>query len=289
MISLLNIPKLPYIIFELVSFSLETDANAPESSSPMPGTPVVVDTVIMDVLPTHLSMKYGSRKSYHMGVGDNNVSVERGGVAPVKISFEGTFGQRMITRGAKVQDGFGRLKEFRSLYLRSQSVAPTLEKNKPNAKRAIYGLNFYDFTIHHWGSVDLDDFEIDRNAQTSNTLPSYSVRLTSMGKLITVPAKDPLLRNLRYAIKLQEKFDEINTMIQDSVIYEAIGEIAADLESLQIANNAVGEMLSTYTSAIGNIPVGLINQTGMTAGSFSGLTGTLGNIGKTIKGFGDLL
>jgi len=283
-LSLLSIPKLPYIVFELISIPIEKTLNGSVTVESQ-GNPVVVDTVIMDVLPSKINYGYSSKKNYNAGVGDGNVNVIKGGLAPQRIMLEGTFGKRFIRRGAKIQDGFGRLKEFRNLFIKSQSIS-TIKSDDPNKKRSIPAMNFYDFTIHYWGAADLDTFEIDEDAQRFNTLPTYKVQLTGMGSLIQVRSTDPLLRNLQYAIKLQETFDAVNEEIQNSDVFRNANEVAADLETLKLATNGANELVGQYAQALTTIPiVGNLLGTGLG----SSLNDPVGLIEKSIIKFADLL
>jgi hypothetical protein len=241
--------KLPFIIFELIKFPILKQTG---DDKPQLGPPVESAIVIMDVMPTRVSYKYGSKKSYIAGLGDNNVLAVKGGVAPIKINFSGTFGQRWATRGIQVQNGFGRLKEFRNLYLTSQSVNKDLRK--VGEEEYIYGLNFYDFTMHYWGSVDLDTFDIDNDAAKNSKTSFYNVSMTGMGELIDVKTSDPILRNLKFMIKVQEAFDKANSSIENflktNVIASTINEIIVDLETYNMALDMINEMSATYLAAI---------------------------------------
>ena len=253
MLSLLSLPPLPYIIFELLRYKQE-DVVADNQLNKEPES---LDVIIMDVLPSQINYGFAGKNSYNVGVGDDNVTVVRGGEAPRKISMQGTFGYRVIRRGLSALDGFGRLKQFEKMFRKSQSLNGALTNTKPDAFSYIYGMNFYDFTHLHWEAVNLDTFNINKNAQAANHLPSYSVNMTGLGSIISATPKDPLLRNLKIAILVQEFLEKTNSdideFIANSPILSGIEEVMADIETLQIAMNATAQMAGQYTGIVNDV------------------------------------
>lgn len=256
MISLLNIPKLNYIVFELLRFPIQDGIG----SVPIDNKKVEeVGIVVMDVLPEEISYSMTSRKAKNMDFGDFGLLIDRGGLGAEKISFSGTFGNRFINRGLKLQNGFGRFKEFRELFRKSQSVEDAKEKAVPGSSKYVYGLNFYDFTFHWWGSVDLENFQIKGNARNHAQLPYYSVQMEGVRKLINVKTKDPILRNLNMAIELQNKLDEFNTDIENFIdengIASGINEVLVDFEMFKSLLDGIDDLAGQYWGAINEVPV----------------------------------
>jgi hypothetical protein len=282
---MLTLPKLPYILYQIYRYSIVSrDAEEGEPGYPQKieewGKPEEVGIVLMDVNPTELRYDYGSKKTYHAGSGDYNTVVDRGGLAPVKISFSGTFGQRWINRGIKAMDGFGRLKEFRMLFETSQSVNNMNEGENIDNEKYVYGLNFFDFTMHYWASVDLDRFSILANARQHTKLPSYNVQMTGMGKLNDdVETNDPILRNLLIYKAIQEQFDEWNIEIEnflaENEIMTYLNEIVVDLQQMEEALAIVGQLANSYNGAISSLP-------GVNA--LTSLPGGIGNVASGILG-----
>lgn len=262
----INIPKFPIIVFELLKFPV-LDKDLQESlGGQRLGSAKEVDIVVMDVMPTEISYDYSSKKTMYVGYGDNNNIIDRGGNAPTQISFSGTFGQRMIRRGIQLQDGFGRLKEFRELYRKSQTVEDTYEDALEDNKKYIYGLNFYDFTFHYWGAVDLDRLRIRGDASHNSQLPFYNVSMTGIGPLIDVlKTNDPILRNLKILIKAQESLDKMNKeldkFVEENEVASLINEIVVDIESLNLAVQLAKTMSSQYLSIFTN--TGVLNSSAL--------------------------
>jgi hypothetical protein len=187
-------------------------------------------------------------------MGDNNTTIVRGGEAPTRISLQGTFGARTIRKGVGYVDGFGRLKNFEKMFRKSQSIDGALANNKPDEFGYIYGINFYDFTHLYWGAANLDTFNINKNAQVNTKVATYTLNLTGIGKLIDSTPRDPMLRNLKYAIKAQEWFEQANKDFEEfkrsSEILSLAEEILADIETVGIILNTIEEMSVEYTSII---------------------------------------
>jgi hypothetical protein len=256
----INIPRIPIIVFELLKFPVLDKELQENLGGQRLGSPKEADIVVMDVLPTEISYDYASKKTMYVGYGDNNNVIDRAGNAPTQISFSGSFGKRMIRRGIQMQDGFGRLKEFRELYRKSQTVEDTLEDALEDNKKYIYGLNFYDFTFHYWGAVDLDRLRIRGDAGHNSQLPFYNVSMTGIGPLIDVVRTiDPILRNLKILIKTQESLDKMNAeldkFISENPIASTVNEIVVDIESLDLAIKLAKSMSSQYLSIFTNTSI----------------------------------
>ena len=74
-------------------------------------------------------------------------------------------------------------------------------------------MNYYDFKARYWEAINIESFMIEKDARTHSTVPSYSIKMIGLGKIIDAIPKDPLLRNLKVAIKVQEELDTINNEI----------------------------------------------------------------------------
>lgn len=277
MFSLLTLPPLPYIVFELLRYKQE-DLTADNELTKEPES---LDIIVMDVLPTQINYSFSGKNGYNVGVGDDNVTVVKGGQAPTKISLNGTFGQRVIRRGLTFMDGFRRLKEFERIFKLSQSVDIT--NDKPDAFNYIYGMNFYDFTHLEWQAVNLDNFNINKNAHTHSIIPSYSISFTGIGKLIQATPRDPLLRNLKFFVEVQAQLDKANADIDEFLKTNAVAlaaeEVLADIETLEIAMDAVRLMSRQYGSIVSNLP----------AEYGTVLAGGVRDVYDTVFNFGDLI
>lgn len=258
MISFLNLPKLPYILFELFRYPILNSAvegrRGSDVNNSISGPPEQAAVVVMDVLPTVIDYNDSSKKSFTTGPGDNNANSDHAGVGPTAVSLEGTFGARIITRGLKFQDGFGRLKEFRKLFDTSQSVKLDINTDPFGPKSYTYGLNFYDFTMHRWGACDLDTFRVRGDARTHSKLPTYTISFTMVKKLISVESSDPLLRSLKYVIEAQDKLDEFNTdlenFINNNSFLNTADNILVNIDLINNSISAVGEVMAEYTTAV---------------------------------------
>lgn len=260
---------------------------------------VETDVVVLNVFPTVKEYQYSGRKEYVQGVGEDNITVVKGGLAPRKISLEGTFGMRPIKMGTKISNGYQRLEEFRQVFIKSQSIDPVKPSIVPPGKKYVYGMNFYDFTEPYWGSIEPDTLIIRSDAKTHSQLPMYKIQFTGLGKLIDVPTKDPIIRNLGYAIKLSELFDGVNAQIdnfmRNNKYAQLTNEILVDMQMASDAIDAAGEMTSQYTSILNEVP--LIGQSarmgsgyllqGARLASVVGIPLLLAKSG--INNFGDLL
>lgn len=232
--NLINIPKLPYIVFELVKIKkglvgsgMGDFVRGEERFSPYEfvetleerDTFTTTDVILLDVNPSDIVYDLNPRKTVHAGPGDDNFTVEKGGLQPTKITIGGTFGSKRISRGIRSQDGFGRMKEFRKMFAKSHSVS--LEDEK---RDEVYGVNYYDFLNHFWGYVDLDNLRISANARLHSKIHQYTMQFTCYGKLLQSTSKDPLLRNLKFLLEANEFIEglneDINTFIDESFLSE---------------------------------------------------------------------
>ncbi len=252
MLSLLTLPPIPYIVFELLRYKQEDIT----SDNQLAKQPESLDVIIMDVLPSQINYSFSGKNGYNVGIGDDNVTVVRGGQAPVKMSLQGTFGARVIRRGLGYTDGFGRLKNFEKMFRKSQSINQVLANNKPDEFKYIYGMNFYDFTHLYWGAVNLDTFNINKNAQVNTKVATYTINMTGIGKLIDATPKDPMLRNLKFAIKAQEWFEQANEDFEEfkrnSPFLSGAEEVLADIETVGVFLNAIEAMSIQYLGIVDN-------------------------------------
>lgn len=250
MLSLLTLPPLPYIVFELLRYKQEDTT----SDNQLVKQPESLDVIIMDVLPSQINYTFAGKNGYNVGVGDDNVTIVRGGQAPTRISLQGTFGARTIRRGIGYTDGFGRLKNFEKMFRKSQSIEGALVNNKPDEFGYIYGINFYDFTHLFWGAANLDTFNINKNAQVNTKVATYTLNLTGIGKLIDATPRDPMLRNLKLSIKVQEWFEKANEDFEEfkrnNGIFSFAEELIADIETVGLILNTIEEMSTEYTGIV---------------------------------------
>lgn len=269
MLSLLNLPSLPYLVFELLRYKVETQPSGETIRSAES-----IDTLLMDINPEIFDYAYSARQSYNSGEGDNNTRNIKGGNAPTKISIEGTFGQKARWRGIKLMNGFGRQKEFIAMFKKSNSLTDVIEDKLTDEFRYVYGLNYYDFNHHEWGAISLDTLRIKSNARAINGISSYTVSFTLFGDLITAVSKDPLIRNLRFAIEVQKKLDEANQEIENFLNNNAYASELNDiLVTYDFYSTAIGDVVALANSPFFPLTLGrnILPTTSFT--SFANLLG----------------
>jgi hypothetical protein len=231
-------------------------------------------------------MSYTGRESYNSGVGDNNTRNVVGGNAPTKITIQGNFGQRIIARGLKVQDGYGRLMEFKELFIKSKSLTNVIKNNAPDEFRYIYGMNYYDFNHKEWGSIKLDTLEITSDAAVINGVSSYIVNFTKFGELMSSDSKDPIVKLAQLGVSTQKKINELNAAIdakiKSSPILSAANDIIIYYGALQEALSVVSDMGQNYYSAVAGFNENLLN------GDITNL-GFISSARDTFINFADLL
>lgn len=280
MIGLLTLPPLPYVIFELLRFKVDDVTRTGD----IIGAAESVDVIVMDVLPTRFTYEFTGKNGINSALGDGNNTVIRGGEAPRRITLQGTFGQRYISRGGVTRNGYERLQQFKNLARKSLSVNDSFPENLPDSFRYVYGMNYYDFNERYWEAINIESFMIEKDARTHSIVPTYSVKMIGLGKIIDAIPKDPLLRNLKIAIKVQEELDKINNEILGVLENELdfIPEILADIETLQIATTAASQMAGQYNQILG---MPLTNGLQSILSPLAQVGSSLGNIAS----FGDLL
>ena len=265
MIGLLNLPPLPYCIFELLRFR-KNDVSL--STGEIYGPAESTEVIVFDVQPTRFSYEFTGKTGLNAGLGDDNYTLVRGGEAPRKIVLQGTFGNRLISRGGVTRDGFERMQQFKKMARKSVSINDSFPSNLPDAFQYIYGMNFYDFNERYWEAVNLDSFSIEKDAVSNSIIPNYTIRMMGLGKLIDAVPKDPFLRNLKLAIKIQEEFDQINEGIIELLQNELsiIPEILGNVEAIQIATGAAAQMTGQYAQITSGIPGSQLLPLGQLAG-----------------------
>ncbi|MGE5683442.1 MAG: hypothetical protein ACM34K_21490 [Bacillota bacterium] len=191
------LPRIPYVVFELVKIDLKEQKAL--GASYEAGQ---IDTVYLAVMPESYSFKTRGRNSIQQTGED--VFIDKYPNAPERIGISGTFGDMPRLIGGTFLDGYTRLKQFEeriikmkleSYVLKEEMISKDIDESK-----AILAVNYYDFLWQKFGSISLNDFDVRCNARENTQLIRYSFDFILVGELINVKAdileNDPLLIGL---------------------------------------------------------------------------------------------
>lgn len=171
-----NIPRIPYVVFELIKINI--DAYIKEDY-----VAESVDTVYLHVMPEQYDFRLRSRDSITQT--DEEIFINKVYYAPERISLSGTFGVK--NRG--MMSGESRLALFEKQIIKLSKTA-----SSPNdTERFIYAVNFYGFLWGKHGSINISSWTTRGNARENSELVKYSLEADLIGKLIKTNLKDPLL------------------------------------------------------------------------------------------------
>lgn len=288
MINLVSLPKLNYILFELLQFQ---SIKVEDSDEPLIRC-YSLGIVLMDVQPASMDYDYGSKKNYIFGQGDDNVRVYKGGLLPVKVNFSGVFGHRTISRGIIGRDGFQRLKEFIELFKNSQGINKKDQFENDKNNNYFYGVNYYDFTNHIWGTADLDRFKVICDSRTSTQVPTYNLSFTIIGDLTdTVNKVDPILRNLKYFIKVYDYIEDKNKELEDIFLHQfgTFNEIMVDIEFANLYFSEAMSLISSTFLGIARTGSEMVNNVFGMLTSNNLLISTGNTTSRTVNFIGELL
>lgn len=212
----LEIPRLDFIVFELIEIDVE---KLKKSTTYKPDVLSVVDLAIM---PEALNYSIQSRDAVVQT--DKKVFVQRYNYAPEKVYFSGTFGEDKRLVGGKWLDGWQRLKQFETLFVK---LSKSYEKGK------IYAINYYDFMFQRFGAINIESWKLSANARTNTQLINYSLEFSIVDKLITTTTKDAILKYLLVATTDRLNSDNlIKELSINGIDYKALAlDIATGLQS----------------------------------------------------------
>jgi hypothetical protein len=179
-----SLPKLKYIVFELIKVGLNDYMNGNYRA-------IVEDTIYLAVMPQQFQYRLMSRDA--MTQTDSRVFLNRYAYQPERCSINGHFGIEPRYVAGTVMDGFTRLSQFEESIIRKSK-----ESKFPNdASPYIYALNYYDFWFHRFGNINIETWNLHANAKENTQLPRYSLDFLIIGDLIKAEGLDPLLIGLK--------------------------------------------------------------------------------------------
>lgn len=191
------LPKIPYVVFELVKISVREQKDKSNDYQAEQ-----IDTIYLAVMPESYAFKTHGRNSVVQTGKD--VFIDQYPIAPEKVSISGTFGDMPRLIGGTFLDGYTRLKQFEErivqMKLESYIDSEKLIQEQVNKSESILAVNYYDFLWHKFGSISVENFDVRANAAQNVNMIRYSFDFTIVGDLINVKSDlakgDPLLTGL---------------------------------------------------------------------------------------------
>lgn len=175
------IPRINYVVFELIMIDVDKYKNNTESYRAQQ-----VETVYLATIPEQF--RYAKVARDTIVKTSDKVFVNKASYQPEKVRISGTFGEKPRLIAGTYMDGWARLRQF------EESI---VEKSKENFQvlygQFIYALNYYDFIWQKFGSIDIRSFEMSGNARQHATLPQYSCDFELIGDLIKATEFDLML------------------------------------------------------------------------------------------------
>lgn len=248
------LPKLNYIVFELVKVDVEDYLNEDYRA-------ITEETIYLAVMPNDFSYRLAARDAITQT--QKRVFINKYNYQPEKCSISGHFGYRPRLIAGTAMDGYSRLAQFEN-----EIVRRSKENDFPSEpSKYVYALNYYDFWNHRFGNINIDSWRLNGNARRNTHLPFYNIEFIIMGDIIASETRDVILIGLKALFAngglVDQGLDFVNDLLGQ---IEPITSIAgAGLESLRTANQLVGgaqSFLSGYS--------GLTNQ------SYSNVFGLFG-------------
>jgi len=227
------IPKIPFVIFELVEVNFgEQRANQADYRANQ------IDTIYMAIKPTNYQFRTQGRSGISQT--DENVFVDVYPNAPEKVTLSGTFGDLPKYVAGTFMDGYSRMRQFeerviqKKLEIEASRRAEITEKeiaDRIAEGKSFIVINYYDFLWNKFGSITLNDWSLNGNASQSSRMVNYSITFTITGELVPVTSSgwtfgnsdDPLLQTLNkfVGLKGQEALDKTFNM----ALYQASNHI----------------------------------------------------------------
>lgn len=241
-------PKIPYIVFELVSIDIEAAKSQSDYKAKQ------IDTIYMATMPQRQTSNIQGRDAIAQTTDD--VFVTQFKAAPENVRLSGTFGYQPRLIGGTFLDGWTRLRQFKERIVlkklvdydnTEQTLISELDQNK-----IILVVNCYDFYHQRFGSITMQDFRFDIDATRNTNLVNYDFNFRITGDLIETAESfgegDPLLASLNTALgpEAQAFLDEnINSALAKAytvtkwlgMIDVVSAALTAVKEVINIANN----------------------------------------------------
>lgn len=225
------LPKLKYIVFELVKIGLNDYMNNNYRST-------VEETIYLAVMPQQFQYRLMSRDAITQT--DSKVFLNRYDYQPERCSINGYFGIEPRFVAGTVMDGWTRLDQFEKEIIRrsKKSEFPKEGEGAPY----MYALNYYDFWFHRFGNVNIETWNLHANAKENTQLPRYSLDFIIIGGLIKAEGTDPMLIALKNIASPSGSFDGALSSVNSVLAKAEIGTkwIGAGVAGLQIVSSAIG-------------------------------------------------
>lgn len=221
------VPSIPYIVFELVRINVDQYISDQSYKAEQ------INTIYLAVLPSQISYTLQSRDAIRQT--DKKVFVNKFGLAPEKVTISGNFGREPRLVAGTYLDGWSRLKQFEKEVVRRSKETEITD----NGAKYLYSLNYYDFTLHRFGNVNIQQFRVSGNANQNSLMPYYSCDFSIIGPLIDVESTDYLLQGLLGLFGENAILDDILTIPE--YVMTVAQPIILGLESLDRAASLIQE------------------------------------------------
>lgn len=205
------IPRIPYIMFELIALIRDREGGI---------TPVQAATVYLAVMPESINYRVSSRDNVTQIQRD--IAVTKWYPSPERCTLSGTFGgDTPRLYAGTLMTGWDRLVQFRELIIKiSKTPLITVEKlftellsgsqiasvafNQDNIRQKFSGrtqiipaVNYYDFWFRKFGVINIDSWNIGGNSAQNTQLARYNMDFQIVGDLMKAGLQDdPLLKML---------------------------------------------------------------------------------------------
>jgi len=219
----LYLPRIPYVVFELVKIDVQEFRDQTAKSEEYKATQI--DTVYLAVMPESYDFEVRGRNAITQTT--DKVYMDTHAKKYETVSISGTFGDTPRLIGGTFMDGWNRLKQFED-----RIIAAKLEtymegekgiQDEVNKNKVILAINYYDFLWQKFGSIDVSSWRVNSNAKQNTNYIHYTFAFSVIGDLIGVKEGfsdgDPLLYSLNTVLgKDAQKFIDNSV---NYVLYEA--------------------------------------------------------------------
>jgi hypothetical protein len=234
------LPKLKYIVFELVKITMNDYLQNKYRAT-------VEETIYLAVLPQQFQYRLIARDA--MTQTESRVFLNRYDYQPERCNISGHFGIEPRFVAGTVMDGWSRLAQYEKEIIRRSKKADFPQEGQ----KYIYALNYYDFWFHRFGNINIESWNLRANAKENTQLPRYSLDFLILGALIKAEGTDPMLTGLKNLAAPGGVFDEALGSV-NSVLAEAESVtkwIGAGVLGLQTVSATISSA-STLISSLNN-------------------------------------
>lgn len=219
------LPKLKYIVFELVKIGLEDYMNDNFLAT-------VEETIYLAVMPQQFQYRLMSRDA--IAQTDSRVFLNRYEYQPERCNISGHFGIEPRSVAGTIMDGWTRLDQFEKEIIRRSKKSEITSEGKPPY---IYALNYYDFWFHRFGNINIETWNLRADSRENTQLPRYNLDFIIVGDLIKAAGMDPMLWGLKNLAGsdgvLGDGLASVNSVLADAEEYTSlIGAGVAGIQSV---------------------------------------------------------